>query len=98
MTQVTIAEVRSHLDQYLRLVRRGAVVRVMDGDTAVAEIVPIARPAKDRRRDVAVLDEMERRGLIRRGSGRVDDEILASDPPGAPTGVVQTLLAERDER
>ena len=98
MTQATIAEVKRQFDRYITLVRKGAVIRVLEGDTAVAEIVPIPRPARDRRRDIGVLDSMERSGSIRRGTGRINAEILESDPPGEPCGVLDALLAERQER
>ena len=41
---------------------------------------------------------MERKGLIRRGSGRIDREILEVDPPGKPAGVLGALLEEREAR
>jgi antitoxin (DNA-binding transcriptional repressor) of toxin-antitoxin stability system len=98
MTQATISEVKHNLDRYLTMVRKGAVVRIVDGRVAVAEIVPIARPAGDRRGDIQRLEEMERTGLIRRGTSRMDRELLDGDPPGQPMGVLDALLEERNAR
>ncbi len=42
MKQVRIAELKSHLSQYLRAVRDGQTIAVLDRDTPVAHIVPIA--------------------------------------------------------
>lgn len=41
MKQVGIAELKSHLSQYLRAVRGGQTIAVLDRDTPVAQIVPI---------------------------------------------------------
>ena len=98
MTRATISEVKAHLDRYLVLVRKGTVVRIMDGDAPLAELVPIARPARDRRGDIQRLEHMERAGLIVRGTSRMDRELLNEDPPGRPCGVLDALLEERDAR
>ena len=41
MKQVRIAELKARLSEYLRLVRRGETVAVLDRDTPVAQIVPV---------------------------------------------------------
>ncbi len=96
MTQATVAEVKSHLDRYLSLVRKGTVVRIMDRNSAIAELVPMPRPATDRRGDIAQLDNLEKSGVIRRGTNRMARELLDKDPPGAPCGVLDALLSDRD--
>jgi prevent-host-death family protein len=46
MRQARIAELKARLSEYLRAVRRGETVTVLDRDTPVAQIVPIRdRPA-----------------------------------------------------
>ena len=42
MKQVRIAELKAHLSHYLRAVRRGQTIAVLDRETPVAQIVPIA--------------------------------------------------------
>jgi antitoxin (DNA-binding transcriptional repressor) of toxin-antitoxin stability system len=93
-----ISEVKNQLSRYLALVRRGEVVRILDRDTPVAEIVPIDRPTRARSVGEEALAAMERKGLIRRGSGSFDREIVEHDPPGKPAGAVRALLDERGER
>lgn len=46
MKQVGIAELKSHLSQYLRAVRSGQSIAVLDRDTPVAHIVPVRTPVK----------------------------------------------------
>jgi prevent-host-death family protein len=41
MKQVRIAELKSHLSEYLRAVRGGQTIAVLDRETPVAHIVPI---------------------------------------------------------
>jgi prevent-host-death family protein len=41
---VRIAELKAHLSEYLRTVRGGHTVTVLDRDTPVAKIVPIRQP------------------------------------------------------
>jgi len=44
------------------------------------------------------LDEMERAGLIRRGSSRMDRKLLEVDPTGQRSRVLVALIEERDAR
>ncbi len=41
MRSVKIAELKAHLSEHLRYVRRGHVVTILDRDTPVARVVPI---------------------------------------------------------
>jgi prevent-host-death family protein len=53
MKEVGIAELKSHLSQYLRAVRSGQCIAVLDRDTPVAHIVPVRTSAKLRIRKPA---------------------------------------------
>ncbi len=98
MKEAKISELKNRLSRYLALVRRGEIVRILDRDVPIAQIVPIGHESAARRARGERLAEMERKGLIRRGSGRIDREILRSDPPGKPCGVLAALLDEREGR
>jgi prevent-host-death family protein len=43
MKQVRIAELKARLSEYLRAVRRGERIAVLDRETPVAQIVPVPR-------------------------------------------------------
>ena len=46
MKQVRIADLKARLSEYLRAVRRGETIAVLDRDTPIAQIVPVRdRPA-----------------------------------------------------
>jgi antitoxin (DNA-binding transcriptional repressor) of toxin-antitoxin stability system len=93
-----IAELKNQLSRYLALVRRGEVVQVFDRDVPIARIVPIRAGRDQKPAGVEALLEMERKGLIRRGSGAMPRQILERDPEGRPVGALEALLAERRQR
>jgi prevent-host-death family protein len=45
MSSVRIAELKSHLSEHLRTVRRGRSITVLDRDTPIARLVPYAPEA-----------------------------------------------------
>lgn len=98
MHQAKISDVKNNLSRYLALVRRGEVVRILDRDRPIAQIVPIERPSAGKTVGVEALAEMERKGLIRRGTGKLDRSLLDTNPPGRPCGVLEALLEERERR
>jgi len=98
MKEAKISEVKNQLSRYLSRVRRGEVIRILDRNVPIAQIVPIERRMAARGVGEEVLAGMERKGLIRRGSGSIDREILDTDPPGKPSGVLRALLDERARR
>ena len=44
MKQARIAELKARLSEYLRTVRRGETITVLDRETPVAQIVPLREP------------------------------------------------------
>jgi len=94
MKEAKISEVKNQLSRYLALVKKGEVVRILDRDVPIAQIVPIAGAAAGG----DALLALERKGLVRRGSGKIPREILSQDPPGEPVGALDVLLEERKAR
>jgi prevent-host-death family protein len=96
--RATTSQIKNHLSDYLARVRRGQRVTVYNRDRPVAMIVPFDDAAHADRDPVAsmALDELERRGGLRRGIGPTPESLL--DPPqGAPCGAVAALIQEREE-
>jgi antitoxin (DNA-binding transcriptional repressor) of toxin-antitoxin stability system len=98
MKEAKIGELKNHLSRYLALVRKGEVVRVFDRDVPIAQIVPISHVQGEQPAGAESLIALERKGILRRGSGRIPREILAKNPPGRPSGVLAALLEEREQR
>jgi antitoxin (DNA-binding transcriptional repressor) of toxin-antitoxin stability system len=98
MTEARIGELKNQLSRYLALVRKGQIVRVLDRDVPIAQIVPISHGRGEQPAGAEALIALERKGILRRGSGAIPRDILAKDPPGRATGVLAALLEEREQR
>jgi prevent-host-death family protein len=82
MKQVRIAELKARLSEYLRAVRRGETIAVLDRETPVAQIVPVRdRTALRIRKPVPGTPAPNRVPLPK--------------PSGLNIDVVQLLLEER---
>jgi prevent-host-death family protein len=80
---VRIAELKSHLSAYLRRVKRGETVTVMERDTPVAQLVPL---------------QASRTSLhVRRARGKIG-ELRLPPPLRMRSDIVKLLLEERGER
>jgi prevent-host-death family protein len=96
MKLVNIAELKNRLGFYLRAVRRGEPVLIRDRDRVIARIEPAGEQAAAGGGER--LGELERRGIVRRGSGRLTPELLARRVrPRRPADAVGALLREREE-
>jgi len=82
MKQVRIAELKAKLSGYLRAVRRGETITVLDRDTPVAQVVPVRAPSTLRVRKPAP------------GSPPLN-RIPLPKPAKLPVDAVQLLLEER---
>lgn len=98
MKEANISEIRNGLSRYLALVRKGETVRILDRNIPIAQLIPITAPSGERPVGEEALADLERKGLIRRGTGRIPREILEHDPAGKPAGVLEALLGERRQR
>ena len=92
MKRAKIGDLRNHLSRYLDHVRGGGEVLVLDRDRPIARIVGAlaAAGATDGR-----LARLERRGLVRVGTGGLPDWLGRSKPARLRGGVLRDLLAER---
>ena len=73
MSNVRIADLKAHLSEHLRSVRDGGTVTVLDRDTPVARIIPIAAPTLEIRKAKRRLSELK---LPPRLSKRTDSTAL----------------------
>ena len=96
MKTATISYTKNHLSAILEQVKRGETVTILDRTKPVARMVPI-ESSGDEDRD-RKLDDLERRGIIRRGSGKIPDWILKEPPPKPEPGFnfADEIRKERD--
>ena len=101
MIRATISEVKDGMSAYLRRVKSGESVLVMERRTPVARIVPVGLGSQsagegDHVDREAKLARLERAGIVvRRGSGSPLD--VLGQPLRAGAGVLDALLEERSE-
>jgi prevent-host-death family protein len=96
MSVVKVSELKNRLSHYLRMVRRGESVLVSDRDQVIARIEPAGDQAFTGTDDAGWLDDLERRGIVRRGAGKLPRGWLGRRPE-AKVDIVGALLEERRE-
>ncbi len=96
MKSVKIAELKNRLSYYLKRVQRGESILVCDRDRVIARIDRVGDHEPVPESDATWLKRLERRGVIRRGTGRVSRQWLARRP-SVGADVVTALLREREE-
>lgn len=100
MLRVTISEMRNRLSHYLRLVKGGEEIEIVDRDTPIARVIQVSheRSAKES----AWVKEMEKMGIIQppQKRGPLPAELLS--PRDLPSlkkktrrSVLEALLEER---
>jgi antitoxin (DNA-binding transcriptional repressor) of toxin-antitoxin stability system len=98
MKQAKVSELKNNLSRYLSYVKRGGTVRVYDRDRPVAELIPIGRVSTTGSTELdAVLEDLERKGIVRRGTGKLPADFFTRPLPRARRSVVEALLDERRE-
>jgi antitoxin (DNA-binding transcriptional repressor) of toxin-antitoxin stability system len=89
--KATISELKNRLSAYLKKVRAGHSVLILDRDQPVAKLeAVVGGTAHDDK-----LARLERAGLIRRGTSRPALEALRAAAPAAARSVTDALVAER---
>ena len=100
MKKAKIGELRNGLSRYLDHVRAGGSVVVYDRDTPIAEIVPFTQTKARNKKDLDEerLARLERKGVIRRGTGDFGEWLKTHKPIEIPggAGVLDALLEERE--
>jgi antitoxin (DNA-binding transcriptional repressor) of toxin-antitoxin stability system len=94
MERATISQLKDRLSAYIKKVRAGRTILIVDRDEPVARLerIPPGADADDR------LTRLERAGTLRRGKGRIDVASLRRTGP-APTraDVLGALVDDRRE-
>jgi prevent-host-death family protein len=95
MKTAKVSELKASLSKYVARVKSGEEVIITERGKPVAKLVPIPQdedPEMERMRD------LERRGLVTLGNGKIPDDFWdlprAEDPEGL---VLKALLEEREE-
>lgn len=96
MTQVSVSELKSRLSRYLREVRRGGEIQILDRGRPIARLTGLpsgaAEPDEDR------LERLERAGILRRGRGDIARFLREHPPLELAIDLSTTLDEEREDR
>ncbi|MGH7568118.1 MAG: type II toxin-antitoxin system Phd/YefM family antitoxin [Gemmatimonadales bacterium] len=93
MEKTTISQLKARLSAYLKKVRAGETILILDRDEPVARLERVSAggtaPGDDR------LTRLERAGLLRRATRPVSLDALRAGAPRAAASVVEALLEDR---
>lgn len=96
MTQVSVSELKSQLSRYLREVRRGGEIQILDRGRPVARLTglpgPQAEPADERR------ERLIRAGILRPGRGNIAQFLEEHPPLKLSIDLSAALQEEREDR
>ena len=95
MAAAKLSQVKNDLSRYVARARRGERIRILVRGVPVAEIVKIEGTREDDGDEEARLADLERRGVIKRGAGGVDEELLKPGPQARGRATSDLLLDER---
>ena len=91
MTTVSISELKANLSRYVRRVRRGGEVQVLDRGRPVARLVPAIADGEEAR------ERLIAQGVVRPGRGGAA-AILDEPPLTLPVSISEALAEGRDDR
>ena len=93
MIRATISQLKNNLSAFLRKVRAGETVLILDRNRPIARIERVGAEgqADDR------LAHLERQGLLRRALRPFPREMLKEPPPTPGKSVLDALIEERRE-
>jgi len=92
----SVTELKANLSRYLRMVRRGSEVQILERGVPIARLVALQGIANDV--DSSRLKLLARAGLLRRGTG---DLSWAADEPPVPAkraALSRALDEDREDR
>ena len=92
MKRATVTETKNRLSALLAEVKAGETIEITDRGIPVARLEPVAQRGDD---DEARLARLERAGLITRGKGKIDMDLIMSPPPDLGGGGVEVIIEER---
>jgi len=100
MKKAKVGELKNRLSQYLKRVKSGETVLVMERATPIARLVPAVPPSRMSSDETGEwLKRLEANGVLRVGTRKGVPQILKNPPGGRVTvHAVQTLIEDRERR
>lgn len=95
MKRVAISQLKDRLSEYLRLVKRGQTLEIVERSIPIARIEAI-RPVEHSGREK--FERLVQEGVISRPNKRLDKAFLAHPPIACSGDVVKAVIEERGDR
>ena len=95
MITASVTEAKNNLSKLLKKVKHGESVLILDRNVPVARLEPLAPGSTEA--DEARLLDLERRGLLKRGTGKLPKDFWTRPLPKLKGSLVEALLKEREE-
>ncbi len=95
MTTASVTQAKNNLSKLLKKVRHGESILILDRNVPVARLEPL--PPGSEVADEATLLDLERRGLLKRGLGKLPKDFWTRPLPKVKGSLVKALLKEREE-
>ena len=95
MTTASVTEAKNNLSKLLKKVKHGESVLILDRNVPVARLEPLPPGSTDA--DEAQLIELERRGLLKRGTGKLPKDFFKLPRLKFKKSLVEAVLAQRRE-
>jgi prevent-host-death family protein len=95
MKKAGIADLKNNLSRYLDQVKSGESILVLDRNQPVAQIIPLQGGVRGALAENDRLARLERKGLIRRGTGGSGRWLTKRRLVKVPGSVLQDVLDER---
>lgn len=96
MKIANLSRAKNSLSRYVAYVRKGGRVRILVSGIPAADLVPVSVSNDQTMIDQSLAD-LERDGIVRRGSGGIPAEILRPGPKLRGEASSKTIAAERAE-
>jgi prevent-host-death family protein len=93
MTTASITEAKNNLSKLIRKVRHGQSILILDRNVPVARLEPLAAGSRDS--DEAKIAELERHGLLKRGTGKLPKDFFNLPRLKFKKSLVEAVLDER---
>jgi prevent-host-death family protein len=95
MKRVAVSQLKDRLSEYLRLVKRGETIEIVERSVPIARIEAIHPAAQSMSEKVA---RLVREGVMTAPTARLDKSFFSRAPIPCKGDIVRTVLEERDER
>lgn len=95
MKRVSITELKNRLSEYLRYVKRGDTLEVLERSVPIARIEAVPSPGEG---EDARIARLEREGILRRPRTAPDRSILDREPVPCGIDLLAILREDRDAR